>query len=97
MGLLSRIFGLERRSADQFTYGGPVPDWITARTRSGMAVNDVAAENLATVTACVSAIGSAIGTLPPRVYTPTRRPDHRRCTACAWRCCDGAAVTHFRA
>jgi len=71
MGLLSRILGLERRSADQFTYGGPVPDWITPRTRSGVAVNEVAAENLATVTACVSAIGSALGTLPPRIYTPT--------------------------
>ena len=41
---------------------------IGARSSSGATVNAITAENLATVSACVAAISSAVASLPARVY-----------------------------
>lgn len=67
---LRRAPGQEARSAGQFTTGGPVPDWVGTRNGTGVIVNEMTAENLATVSACVGAIASALSTLPIRVYAP---------------------------
>jgi HK97 family phage portal protein len=61
----------EARTAERFTHGDPVPDWLGLRSATGLTVNEITAENLATVSACVGAIASAIGSLPPRVYRPS--------------------------
>lgn len=65
MQLVDRIaarFGFERRSAD--------PSWgaLAAMTGTGAAVNARAAENIATVQACVSVIASTVSVLPVYVY-----------------------------
>lgn len=70
MGILDRVFGRESRSIHPFKSGGPVPEELTQRSASGMTINSTTAENLATVSACVGAIASAIGSLPARVYRP---------------------------
>ncbi len=70
MKILDRLFRRENRAAQRFTYGGPVPEWIGLRTATGATVNEITAENLATVSACVSAIGTALGSLPALVYRP---------------------------
>lgn len=70
MGWLNRILGREER-AQTFTQGGPVPEWMGLRTASGIKVNATAAENLGTVLACVNAISTALGSLPPYVYRQT--------------------------
>lgn len=54
--------------AERFTHGGPVPEWLGLRSATGITVNEVTAENLATVSACVGAISSAMSSLPLRVY-----------------------------
>ena len=56
--------------ADRFTHGGPVPEWLGLQSATGITVNEVTAENLATVSACVGAIASAMSSLPARVYGP---------------------------
>lgn len=61
----------EGRAVERFTHGGPAPEWLGLRSATGAAVNEITAENLATVSACVGAIASAIGSLPPRVYRPS--------------------------
>lgn len=61
---------LEARAAARFTHGGPVPELAGLQSATGVSVNEITAENLATVSACVGAIASAIGSLPPRVYKP---------------------------
>lgn len=78
---LSRMLGREMRAEPSFTHGGPPPEFLAARTTAGVAVNAVAAENLATVSACVGAIASAVASLPVYVYRPTQGgrtplPDH---------------------
>lgn len=67
MGILSRIFGKpdETRALEHHSYGqffGIQP------IASGRHVNAHLAENLATVTACVSAVASVMGSMPAYVY-----------------------------
>jgi HK97 family phage portal protein len=59
--------------AERFTHGGPVPEWLGMQSATGITVNEVTAENLATVSACVGAISSAMSSLPLRVYTRVGR------------------------
>lgn len=70
MGFINRMFGRESRSIRPFKSGGPLPDGLAMRSASGMTINATTAENLATVSACVSAIGTALGSLPALVYRP---------------------------
>ena len=70
MGFLDRLLRRENRAAERFTHGGPVPEWLGLRSATGATINEMTAENLATVSACVGAIGSAIGSLPALVYRP---------------------------
>lgn len=65
MNLMTRLAGMlgfERRTGD--------PSWsaLATMTGPGAAVNARTAENIATVSACVSAIATAIATLPVYVY-----------------------------
>lgn len=73
MSLLGRILGrTEARSMAQplsmsYLNGGG------HRTASGMPVNAIVAENLSGVTACINAVATAMGSLPPLAYR--RSPD----------------------
>ncbi|MFM9937530.1 MAG: phage portal protein [Novosphingobium sp.] len=71
LDLFRRKAETEDRSAERFTHGGPVPEWLGLQSATGIAVNEQTVENLATVSACVGAIASAIGSLPPRIYRPS--------------------------
>ena len=68
MGVLAWLLGRENRDSQRFTYGGPVPQWLGHQTASGVHVSATLAENLGTVTACVNAIGTVMGSLPPLVF-----------------------------
>jgi HK97 family phage portal protein len=70
-GLLARLFGrtksqdlVEQRRGGGISSLGSGPSIYTGGTMFDVAM----IENLATITACVSAISSAIASLPPRVY-----------------------------
>ncbi len=75
MGILSRLVdalrSTETRSASRYSDGFQVAALGAGygfATSSGARVDPVTAENLATVTACVNAVASAIASLPARVY-----------------------------
>lgn len=71
MGLLSRLFGKpETRSATSDSYAQA---FGISPTASGAYVSPRLAENLATVAACVSAISSAMASLPAYVYRAAER------------------------
>lgn len=97
MGILSKLFGRERRDAD--------PSWQAlidrgAVTGSGTFVDQRAAEGIATCFACVQAISESVACLPLHVYTTDADgcagvPTIRRYPACwtipmatsrAWNC-----------
>lgn len=70
MSILQRLFGrAERRSADTWSYASP-GGWF-GRDHHQHHVSVTAAENLATVQACVGVISSTIASLPARVYQVT--------------------------
>ena len=60
---LSRLF---RPRVEERAIYTPAAGWSVSP--GGARINPIAAENLATVTACVSAISSAIASMPARVY-----------------------------
>ena len=70
-GYLIRVLewmrGRETRNAARLTHGRLVPQWFGHQTASGVHVNSTLAENLGTVTACVNAIGTVMGSLPAGV------------------------------
>jgi HK97 family phage portal protein len=70
-GFLSRLFGrtaaVETRGADSMSASFAKAFGISA-ARSTQHVNPRLAENLATVTACVGAVGSALASCPPLIY-----------------------------
>lgn len=70
LNLFRRKAEPENRAAERFTHGGPVPEWLGNRSATGVVINEMTAENLATVSACVGAIASAMSSLPARVYAP---------------------------
>ncbi len=71
MGILSRLFGkAEARSATSDSYAAA---FGVSPTLSGAYVSPRLAENLATVAACVSAISSAMASLPAYVYRAAER------------------------
>lgn len=61
---LSRLLGREERSASPLV----APGFLPGTTAAGQAVSARIVENLATVTACVGAIGSAMASLPAYCY-----------------------------
>jgi HK97 family phage portal protein len=76
MGLLDlfrRKPAPESRTAERFTHGGPVPEWLGMQSATGVVVNEATAENLAAISACVGAIASALASLPCRVYRTVGR------------------------
>lgn len=65
-GILSRLLGrTETRSATSDSYAAA---FGSRQTASGQHVNAALAENLATVTACIGAVASAMASLPAYVY-----------------------------
>ncbi|MBI0432977.1 phage portal protein [Roseomonas sp. KE0001] len=73
MGILSRFFGkAETRALDWGSFG---QYFGVAPTHGPGAVSPILAENLATVTACVSAVSSVMASLPAYVYR--RKPNGR--------------------
>jgi phage portal protein BeeE len=71
---LTRLF---RPKAEQRTIYTPAAGWSISP--GGARINAIAAENLSTVTACVSAISSAIASMPAVVYRAV--PDGGRAEA----------------
>lgn len=69
MGILDRIFRREPAETRASTAGSAIGSGFTlGTTASGQAVNARLVENLATVLACIGAVGSAIGSLPAYTY-----------------------------
>lgn len=69
MGILDRILRRGRAETRDATAGSAIGSgFAIGPTTSGQAVNARLVENLATVLACVGAVGSAIGSLPAYTY-----------------------------
>lgn len=69
MSVWSRLFGRETRALDPPSIQALMHS--TALTHSGRYVNTVMAQNLSAVTACINAVATAMGSLPPLIYRVT--------------------------